>query len=70
MLIDQKVKKLTELLLCTFAMFDQAARGCLYRRECPYGFINPISNFYQVLSPSSSISQEKKSEKLTSTGIL
>ena len=29
----------------------QAARGCLYRRECPYGYRNLISFFFRYCHP-------------------
>ena len=56
MLVDQKVEKLTKLLPCTFAMYDfmQLQDVSSVENE-PYGYRNPISNFYQVLSPPSSI---------------
>ena len=55
MLVDEKVKKFTELLPCTFAMYDCRQLKDVFSIENVHiGYINPISSFYQVLSPPSS----------------
>ena len=55
MLVDQTVKKLTELLPCTFAMYDymQLEDGSIV--ENVHMVTEVLYHFYQVLSPPPSI---------------